>query len=134
MINLKLKFNDEYKNVDINEAHIFNAYLTKNPELIKKLIHSIVFKYKISKTYFSIVNTFIELSDNYVAPYPGLIVRVGIKQYAVLYLEGSTIDEKCMVDIIKEYIYDKGEHLPDEIYIDKFEIDKVCFLEASKNI
>ena len=39
-----------------------------------------------------------------------------------------------MIDLIKEYIYDKGEHIPDEICIDKFEIDKYSFLESSKNI
>lgn len=134
MINLKLKFGDDYKNVEIIEEHLFNAYLVRYPDLIKKLIHSIIFKYKISKTYYTIVNSFIEFSDSYVSLYPGLIVRVGLSRYAVLYLQGSKIDEKYMISMIKEYIYDKGEFIPDEICIDKFEIDKNTFLEASKNI
>ena len=134
MINLKLKFGDEYKNVEIIEEHLFNAYLLRHPELIKNLIHSIVFKYKISKSYYTIINSFIEFSDTHISLYPGLIARVGLNRYAVLYLQGSKIDEDYMISIIKEFIYDKGESIPDEICIDKFEIDKGTFLEASKNI
>ena len=134
MINLKLKYGDLYKIVNVKEEHLFNAYLVKYPNLIKKIIHTIAINYKISKTYFYIVNSFIELNEDFDSLYPGLIVRVGLNRYAVLYLQDSQIDEKYMVDVIKEYIYDKGEHLPQEIGIDKFEVDKATFLEASKNI
>ena len=134
MINLRLKFKDEYKYVELNEDYLFNACLVEYPVLIKKIINAIAIKYKISKTYFYIVNSFIDFGCVEASLYPGLIVRVGINRYAVLYLEKSNINEDYMIKLIKEYIYDKGEHIPDDINIDKFEIDKASFLDAYKNI
>lgn len=130
MIRLNVKFNGKDENINIEDDYLFNAYLIEHPTLIKKLIHSVSRLYNIEENYFNIVNGYIDCSTKNNL-YPGLIVRVNIKTYAVLYLDTSNVSDDYMIDLISEYIYDKGDITPDEINIDKFEITRDTFLDIT---
>lgn len=130
MIRLNIKFNGKNENINIEDDYLFNAYLIEHPTLIKRLIHSVSRLYNIEDNYFNIINGYVDCSNKENA-YPGLIVRVNIKTYAVLYLDTSIVSDDYMIDLISEYIYDKGDITPDEINIDKFEITRDTFLDIS---
>lgn len=125
---LNLKYKELNKEFDIKDDYLFNSYLVEHPTLIKRLIHSIKRSYKISDVYFEIVNKCINLDDKNTFNYPGLIVRVNIRTYAVLYLENTETNDDVILDLISEYIYDKGDVNPVTVNIDKFEITKDVFL------
>lgn len=133
MISLELNINNEIKSVKIHEDVLFNALLIEHPASIKKIINSITCNYNISDDFFEIINKYIDITSEGVSLYPGLIVRTGLCDYAILYLETSKIDEEYMLKIINEYIYDVGDYKYKTININKFEVDKITFLEANKN-
>lgn len=133
MITLDLKVTGKLGNLKIKDDVLFNAILCKNPTLIRKLIKSIHPLYKISKTFFAIVNNYVDFSKEGMSMYCGLIVRTGYANYAVLLLEGSEIDEEYLVTLVNEYIHDSG-YTPKEVNINKFEISKKDFLHATRKL
>lgn len=134
MITLDLKAKHIDGNVKIKDEVLFNAVLASNPELIKKLIKAIHPFYKIKKDFFEIVNTYVDFTQNGVSLYSGLVVRTGLRDYAVLYLEDVPIDEEYLIKVINDYIHDIGDFKTNEININKFEINKKIFLSIVKNI
>lgn len=134
MITLDLNVGDVLKKVKIKEDVLFNAMLAEHPEMIKALIKATCLTYKVSDAFFTIVNNYIDFDEDGISIYPGLIVRTGPMDYAVLYLESSEIDEEYMISLIKEFIYDVGDLAPAEININQFEISKSEFLSAARNI
>ena len=134
MIALNLKINNEYKKVNIEENILFNAILSTNPKLIKKLIKTISPSYKINNTFFTIVNQYIEYTEEAKSIYCGLIVRTNAFEYAVLYLENYEVDEIRIMDLVKEFIYDTDDFKPTNITINKIEVDKRTFLATSRFI
>jgi hypothetical protein len=133
MITLDLKINDKIQKVQIKEDILFNAILAEHPKMIKKLIKTMCLSYKVSDAFFAIVNKFVDFNGDGISLYPGLIVRTGLDDYAVLYLEGAVIDEEYMLKLIHEYAYNDGDHKINEINVNYFEINKSDFLNAIKN-
>ena len=133
MIELDLKIDGNVKKVKVDENTLFNAELVKRPELIKSLIKQIKRTYKISESFFEVLNSYVDFNSDGTSLYAGLIVRTNIDSYAVLYLSGATLDEEYMIKIIYEYIYDINDYTPDEINIDKFEVDAKTFLKVGIN-
>ncbi len=134
MITLDLKVDNTKSKVKIKDEILFNAVLAKNPKLIKKLIKSIHPFYKIHKDFFEIVNTYVDFTKNGVSLYPGLIVRTGLIDYAVLYLEDVFVDEEYLIKVIDDYVKDFGYCHFKEININKFEINKKVFVSIIKNM
>lgn len=134
MITLNLKINNKYEKVEVTEELIFNAILKDHPKMIKTLIKTILPSYKIRDSFFTIVNKYIDFTADLVSIYPGLIVRTDLNDYAVLFLENTTINEEYMIQIINEFIYDIGDFVPENVNINKFEISKEAFLKAAENI
>lgn len=134
MITIDLNIDKNLEKVHIKEDVLFNVVLSKNPRLIKKFIKSIHPLYKISDAFFSIVNNYVDFTKDGVSIYTGLIIRTGLDDYAVLYLEGTKIDEEHMLKSIDDYIKDIGDHIPREININQFVIKKNAFLAATKKI
>lgn len=134
MIMLDLKLGNTDGKVKIKDEVLFNAILSKNPKLIKKLIKSIHPLYKISDDFFEIVNTYVDFTRNGVSLYSGLVVRTGLIDYAVLYLENTTLDEEYLVEVVNDFINDTGDYTPTEININKFEINKKVFMSIIKNM
>lgn len=134
MINLNIKINEKLEKIELNEEIMFNVVLCENVSLIKKLIKMIHPTYKIDTHQFKIVNKYIELDKDLTALYPGLIVKVKYDTYAILYLEGSVINEEYMISIIKNFIYDTCENSPKQINIDMFEITMSDYLNVLKSI
>lgn len=134
MITLDLNVKGKSGSWYIKDEILFNAILSKNTQLIKKFIKSIHPLYKITNTLFEIVNNYVDFSDECLSLYCGLIVRTGLRDYAVLYLEGTSIDEDYMINLIDEYIHDIGERIPKEVNVCKFEINKKAFLHATKKL
>jgi len=133
MITLDLKVNNKLNKVKIKDEVLFNALLSKNTSLIKKLIKIEAPFYKISDAFFDIVNTYVDFTKDGISLYGGLIVRTNICRYAVLYLKESIIDEEYMIKLIDDYIHDIGDYMPKKIDIDKFSINKHTFLKTLKN-
>lgn len=134
MITLDLNVNSKFQKIKIKDDILFNAVLAEHPKIIKKIIKEMSFSYSISEAFFTIVNKFVDFNENGESLYPGLIIRTGIRDYAVLYLENSNIDEEYMIKLIQEFIYDAGDINPKEVNINKFEVDKKTFLSAIKKI
>lgn len=134
MITLDLKIAGKSGILQVKDEVLFNAILGKHPKLIKKFIKSIHPLYKITDTLFEIVNNYVDFSHDGLSLYCGLIARTGLYDYAVLYLEGTTIDEEYMVKLIDDYIHDVGERIPNEINVCKFEVTKKAFLHATKKL
>lgn len=134
MITIDLKIGKDLNTVKIKDEILFTALLSKNSVLIKRLIRSIHPFYKISDAFFDIVNTCVDFTDEGISIYTGLIVRTGIDSYAVLYLEGTPLDEEHLIKAIDDYIRDIGDHTPKEINVDKFEISKKVFLNIINNM
>lgn len=133
MITLDIKIDEKLKSIKIKEDVLFNAILIDQPKSIKKIIKNINSTYKISNDFFEVLNKFIDFTDDGVSLYPGLIIRTGLYDYAILYLENAKLDEEYMLDIIREYIYDVGHHNYHTINLNKFEVDKTTFLECTKD-
>ncbi|HBA37907.1 MAG TPA: hypothetical protein DCY94_04215, partial [Firmicutes bacterium] len=134
MITIDLNLNNKTKKVSIKDDILFNALLAKNKKIIKKLIRSIKPFYKISDAFFEIVNNFVDFSPGGKSLYAGLIVRVGLCKYAVLYLESSRIDEEYMISLIDSYIHDVGDYRPGEVEVDKIEIKREAFINILKKL
>lgn len=134
MIILKVKVGEEYRNIKVNDDIIFNSMLSSHPDIIKKLIRSVCPTYKINKSFFTIINQYVELDSNDTTIYTGLIVRTNLFEYAVLYLEGNKVDDIRIMDLIKEFIYDVDDVKPENVNINKMEIDRRTFLLATRNI
>ena len=134
MIELDLNIDKKIKKVKVDENFLFNAELIKRPNLIKTLIKKVKYTYVINDNFFEILNNYVDFNKDGESIYSGLIVRTNIDSYAVLYLEGSTIDEEYMLKIIDEYIYDINDYTPEEINVDKFEIDPKLFLKVGINL
>lgn len=134
MITLDLNVASGLNKVKVCDEVLLNALLSQHPFLIKKIIKTICPFYKISESFFEIVNNYVDFRENGVSIYIGLIVRCGLYDYALLYLDGSSIDEEYMLKSIDDYIREKGDYNPKEVNIDKFEIDKKLFLTVLKNI
>jgi len=110
MITLEL---DIKKNIiNLKEEVLLNVFLSKKPDEIKKLIESKRFGYKVSSSFFDIVNNFIDFDDDGTSKYAGLIVRTNLEDYVVLYLDGTSPDEDYMNSLIEEYIKDIGNFKP----------------------
>ena len=134
MITLKLKIADKMQDVNIKEDVIFNAMLLEHKEVIKPLIKATIPTYRIKDQYFKIVNPFIDFKSDCTSLYPGFIVRTNLYDYAVLFLQGSILDEANIIEIIKEYIYDTTDSKPKEINVNLIEINKKTFLKVTRNI
>ena len=134
MLNLNIKINEKLEKVEIREEVLFNTILYDHLDTIRELIKLISPTYKIDSTQFKIINKYIELDNNLVSVYPGLIVKTKLNRYVVLYLENTIVNEEYMLSIIKEYIHDTMENIPKQVNIDKFEVTKSDFLKVIKDI
>lgn len=131
---ITLKESKSINEIIIGKDIFFNCILINNKILINKLIKKTNPTHKISKSFFTILNEFIDYEKNGNYKYPGLIVRTNLYNYNVLYLEGTLIDEEYMLAIITEYILDVNDYKPEEINIDLIEITEKEFISAYKNI
>lgn len=129
----ELNIDGEKKIVTISNNILFNALLAENPSVIKKLIKVIYPFYKIRPAFFEIVNNYADFNNDGTSLYGGLIVRTNLYDYAVLYLEGTCLDEEYMIKIIDDYIKDMG-NIVKEVNINKFEISKITFLLATSKL
>ncbi len=134
MVTIELNLDKKFDKVKIDDNILFNALLGKNHKLVKKYIKSVGPFYKISDAFFEIVNNFVDFDNNGVSLYGGLIVRTGLSDYAILYLEGSSLDEEYMVKLIDEYIKDTMDYIPKEVNVNKFEIRREVFISTLKKL
>lgn len=134
MITLKLNIDKKDKDIQVTDEILINSILNQNPKIINKLIKSIAPFYKISRDYFDIVNPFVDYNSNGDSLYAGLIVRVSIDTYVILYLEGYNIDEKVALLLIDEYIKDIEDFQPKEINIDTFKIKRKKLQKILNNL
>lgn len=124
----------DLKEVKINKDLLFNVTLVNNEDLVKQLIKKTYPRYKINKEFFFIINKYIDIDKNKEYIYPGLIIRTNISEYAILYLEGTIIDEIHAMNIIHDYLVDINDIKVKDINITKFQISKDLFLKVySKN-
>lgn len=124
----------DLKQVKINKDLLFNVTLVNDEKLVKELIKKSYPRYKISKEFFFIINKYIDIDNKKEYKYPGLIVRTNINEYAILYLEGTSIDEILAMNIIHDYLVDINDIKVKDINITKFEITKDLFFKVySKN-
>lgn len=134
MITLEINLDKNLRKVQIKDAVLFNAILSRSDKLIKKIIKSVDSSYVINNSFFEIINNFIDFDDEGVSLYGGLIVRTSLEEYAVLFLEHSNLDEEYMLSLINQYIKDVGDHIPKEVNVYKFEVQKEVFLQVIKNM
>ncbi len=134
MVTIELNLDKKFDKVKINDNILFNALLGKNHQLIKKYIKSISPFYKISDAFFEIVNNFVDFDNNGVSLYGGLIIRTGLSDYVILYLEGSTLDEEYMVKLIDDYIKDTLDYVPTDVNVNKFEVRRELFLNTLRKL
>lgn len=130
MISLIMKFGDDVREVKIKEEVLFNYILIKHQDKIKHLIKNMDKKYKISDSFFTVINKYVEFDKNNVSIYPGLIVRTNIDDYAILYLENVNIDLDYAKNLIIEYSKDQSDYNPKSININEFEITTKDFLKV----
>jgi len=134
MVTIELNVDKRFDKVKINDNILFNALLGKNHQLIKKYIKSISPFYKISDAFFEVVNNFVDFDSNGVSLYGGLVIRTGLSDYVILYLEGSTLDEEYMVKVIDDYIKDTMDYVPEEVNVNKFEVRRELFLSTLRKL
>ncbi len=134
MITIELNLTNKLDKVQVRDEIFLNSLLVNNHKLIKKYIKSIYPPYRISDAFFAIVNNFVDFDEKGISLYAGLIVRTGLKDFAVLYLENSTLDEEYMMKLIDEYIKNVGDFKGGSININKFEIKKETVTAALKNM
>lgn len=132
MITIELNLKEQIKRISLKDEILFNALLSQNDEMIKRLIKSFSPLYKISDAFYDIVNRFVDVTDEGESLYAGLIVRTSFDEFVVLYLEDSIVDEDYLMRLIEEYIHDTGENVNRTVTINKMEIDKDVFLKAMK--
>ena len=124
----------DLKQVKINKDLLFNVTLVNDEKLVKELIKKSYSRYKINKEFFFIINKYIDIDNKKEYKYPGLIVRTNINEYAILYLEGTSVDEILAMNIIHDYLVDINDIKVKDINITKFQISKELFFKVySKN-
>lgn len=132
MITLEMNFKDETRKINLKEEILFNALLSKNDKLIKKLIkHNHPF-YKISGDFYEVVNKYVDIKEDGSTLYGGLIVRTSFDTFAVLYLEDTEVDDDYIIKTIDEFIHDTGENIARTVTVNKIEITHSLFIKVTK--
>lgn len=124
--------NEKIELNSITKELLFNVIISKDLNIIKKIIKNIDSSYKINDEFLQIINGFIDLDKNGFIKYPGLIVRTSIQDYAVLYLEDTKLDEDYIIKLITEYIIDRDDFISKEFNITKFMVKKSSFINIIK--
>ena len=120
--------NEKIELKNITKELLFNVIISKDLNIIKKIIKNIDSSYKINDEFLQIINGFIDLDKNGFIKYPGLIVRTSIQDYAVLYLEDTKLDEDYIIKLITEYVIDRDDFISKEFNITKFMVKKSSFI------
>ena len=124
--------NEKIELKSITKELLFNVIISKDLNIIKKIIKNIDSSYKINNEFLQIINGFIDLDKNGFIKYPGLIIRTSIQDYAVLYLEDTKLDEDYIIKLITEYVIDRDDFISKEFNITKFMIKKSSFINIIK--
>ena len=124
--------NEKIELKSITKEILFNVIISKDLNVIKKIIKNIDSSYKINNEFLQIINGFIDLDKNGFIKYPGLIVRTSIQDYAVLYQEDTKLDEDYIIKLITEYIIDRDDFISKEFNITKFMVKKSLFINIIK--
>lgn len=124
--------NEKIELNNITKELLFNVIISKDLNIIKKIIKNIDSSYKINDEFLQIINGFIDLDKNGFIKYPGLIIRTSIQDYAVLYLEDTKLDEDYIIKLITEYIIDRDDFISKEFNITKFMVKKSSFINIIK--
>ena len=124
--------NEKIELKNITKELLFNVIISKDLNIIKKIIKNIDSSYKINNEFLQIINGFIDLDKNGFIKYPGLIVRTSIQDYAVLYLEDTKLDEDYIIKLITEYVIDRDDFISKEFNITKFMVKKSSFINIIK--
>lgn len=124
--------NEKIELKSITKEILFNVIISKDLNVIKKIIKNIDSSYKINNEFLQIINGFIDLDKNGFIKYPGLIVRTSIQDYAVLYLEDTKLDEDYIIKLITEYVIDRDDFISKEFNITKFMVKKSLFINIIK--
>ena len=124
--------NEKIELKNITKELLFNVIISKDLNIIKKIIKNIDSSYKINDEFLQIINGFIDLDKNGFIKYPGLIVRTSIQDYAVLYLEDTKLDEDYIIKLITEYVIDRDDFISKEFNITKFMVKKSSFISIIK--
>ena len=124
--------NEKIELNNITKELLFNVIISKDLNIIKKIIKNIDSSYKINNEFLQIINGFIDLDKNGFIKYPGLIVRTSIQDYAVLYLEDTKLDEDYIIKLITEYVIDRDDFISKEFNITKFMVKKSSFINIIK--
>ena len=132
MIMLELNMKNHTRKIMLKDEMLFNALLSQNTTLIKKLIKCKYPSYKIDETQFDVVNRYVEVAENGTALYAGLIIRTSLDEFVVLFLKESDPDDDYIVQILDEYTKDLDEKISDAITINKIEISKDLFFRAMR--
>lgn len=132
MITIELNLKNEIHRIELQDEILFNSLLSRNKKLIKRMIKTVNPLYKISDTFFDIVNKYVDITESGNSLYGGLIVRTSLAEFAVLYLENTDPDEDYIVEVIGDYLYDLGEKFLETVEINKIEVDKSLFMSAFK--
>ena len=132
MITIELNLKNQTRKIELQDDVLFNALLSQNDNMIRKLIKMAHPLYKISDAFFDIVNRYVHVTDEGSTLYGGLIVRTGFDEFAVLYLENASLDDDYIVELVEGYLHDTGENISMTVNINKIEIDRLLFLRALK--
>ena len=124
--------NEKIELKNITKELLFNVIISKDLNIIKKIIKNIDSSYKINNEFLQIINGFIDLDKNGFIKYPGLIIRTSIQDYAVLYLEDTKLDEDYIIKLITEYVIDRDDFISKEFNITKFMVKKSSFINIIK--
>ena len=124
--------NEKIELKNITKELLFNVIISKDLNIIKKIIKNIDSSYKINNELLQIINGFIDLDKNGFIKYPGLIIRTSIQDYAVLYLEDTKLDEDYIIKLITEYVIDRDDFISKEFNIIKFMVKKTSFINIIK--
>ena len=124
--------NEKIELKSITKELLFNVIISKDLNIIKKIIKNIDSSYKINNEFLQIINGFIDLDKNGFIKYPGLIIRTSIQDYAVLYLEDTKLDEDYIIKLITEYVIDRDDFISKEFNITKFMVKKSSFINIIK--
>ncbi len=135
MITIDLNVGTNVRKFKIRDEILLNAVLSENEKIVRRIIKQIKPFYKIDKSFYEVVNSYVDFTSEGVSIYAGLIVRTGSKHYAVLYLEGSEPEEEYMLKLIDNFIRENdNDNNINEIDIDKFEVSREIFLMIMQNV
>ncbi len=132
MITLELNLKGKNEKVEIKDEILFNALLSQNENLVKRLIRGAKGDYEIDEEYFDVVSEYVDVDESGVTLYGGYIARTGKDAFAVLYLEDAEVDDDYIVTLIEEYVRTSKDDIAKEIDINKIEVDKSLFLKVTK--